>query len=217
MKNSDVSRLRELVDLCRGHKCYKARLSEQGQDWCLVVQLDGETIRFWSENPWIMEDWPELKWEGNYFFHRAYPEIATITGVTAKQLNQALGRYRGLQQSRESLAFPEIMELLPPTSLIYLVEGTTRDFSGPIYRPRLRAFKKMVRWAMPEAEVGFTVLREVSESWGYMLISPWLIKSTDPVWLQRIKMFGALNEFQPASWPMSLLIENWSAFREIRF
>lgn len=177
MKKSDVSRLRELVDLGKDHKCYEAWLggwSLLGPRWALNVQLNGEILRFLNENQWIVEDWPGLDWTGSYFFHRSYAGV-------------------------------------------YLVEGTTKSLGGPIYRPRLRAFKKMVQWAMPEMEAGFTIWHTIKEHWGYMLISPWLIKSTDPVWLQRIKMFNALNEFNPKRWPMSLLIEKWSDFREIRF
>lgn len=173
MKKSDISRLRELVDLNKSRERYKARLSEQGQTWCLVVQLNGEMIRFWNEQPWVVEDWPRLDWIGSYFFHRS------CNGV-------------------------------------YLVHGAARDFNGSVFRPRLRAFKKMVRWAMPQAKVGFTTLDTVSEKWGYTLISPWLIKSTDPVWLRRLKMFQALNSYDPTHWPMSLMIEKWPDFREIR-
>lgn len=180
MKKSDISRLRELVDLCEGHECYKAWLGNpywwdfNTQVWILNIQLDGEILKFRDEHPWIMADWPELNWQGDYFFHRS------CAGV-------------------------------------YLVQGTTRDFNGSIYRPRLRAFKTMVRWARPETEVGFTIWHTVKEHWGYMLVWPWLIKSTDPVWLQRIKMFSALNTYDPTRWPMSLLIEKWSDFREIGF
>lgn len=217
MKKSDVSRLRELVDLCEGDKCYRAWLTASPSPyWGLIVQLDDEILRFLNVRPWAVEDWPQLRWEGDYFFHRVYLEDATITGLTAKQVRKGFDRYRSLQQSKKTLAFPGIMELVP-FDLVYLVEGTMRSFGGPIYRPRLRAFKKMVQWAMPEAETGFTVLHTVSKHWGYVLVSPWLIKSIDPVWLRRLKMFQALNEYDPTHWPMSLLIEKWSDFREIRF
>lgn len=174
MKKSDISRLRELVDFNKGRERYKARLAEQGQAWCLMIQLNGETMRFWNQQPWIVEDWPRFDWIGSYFFHRS------CDGV-------------------------------------YLIQGTTRNFNGQIYRPRLRAFKKMVQWAIPEAEVGFTIWHMIKKHWGYTLVSPWLIKSIDPVWLRRLKMFQSLNSYDPTRWPMSLLIEKWSAFREIRF
>lgn len=174
MKRSDIGRLRELLDHCEGHKCYKAQVTRPARGWGLTIQLGGEILRLWSDQPWIVEDWPTLDWIGSCFFHR----------------------------SRDG---------------VYLVHGTNRAFDHAIYRPRLRPFKKMVQWAIPKAAVGFTVLDTVSEHWGHTLISPWLIKSTDPVWLQRLKMFQALNQHDPIRWPMELMIEKWSAFREIRF
>jgi len=99
---------------------------------------------------------------------------------------------------------------------IYLVEGALRDFNGSIYRPRLRGFQEMVSWASP-APVGFTTLGKITEKWGYILISPWLIGSTDNRWLQRIKLFAALNEFDPVKWPMSLLLSRWDIVRKIMF
>ena len=95
--------------------------------------------------------------------------------------------------------------------------GTDKSFSGSIYRPRLRAFKQMVNWAMPGAGVGFTVFADVSEKWGWILVNPYLIRSTDTTWLQRMKMFSALSRYSPGLWPMSLVVEHWKEFRKIAF
>ena len=192
---TDYLRLRELVSICEGHKSFKASLlPPRESQWGLETQLDNGRDVYWNENPWVVEDWPELQWRGNYFFHRSWI-VKDWPG------SDEHGKYH----------------FQPSSTDIYLVEGTSKDFSGSIYRPRLRAFQKMVRWALPDAEVGFTVTEKVSEKWGYLLCSPWLIKSIDNCWLQRIKMFSALNEFRPASWPMSLLLEHWKEVRKILF
>ncbi|MBC8459262.1 MAG: hypothetical protein H8D67_14815 [Deltaproteobacteria bacterium] len=139
----------------------------------LTLSLNGFQETICNEIPWIVEDWPELNWQGDYFFHRS---VGTI----------------------------------------YLVENDKRSFDGSIYRPRLRGFQEMVNWAS-SAPVGFTTLGDITEKWGYMLCSPWLVRSTENRWYQRVKMFTALNGFNSGKWPMSLLLSNWDKARKIMF
>ena len=171
----DYSLLKERIDLCRGYKCFKAKLLPPfNSQWGLETQLDNGRDVYWNPTPWVVEDFPELHWQGDYFFHRV-------------------------------------------GNIVYFVEGTSKDFSGSIYRPRLGAFRKMVRWALPNAEVGFTVKSTISEHWGYMLCSPWLIKSTKNLWYNRLRMFEALNSYNPELWPMSLMLEHWKNLKKIGF
>ncbi len=138
----------------------------------IIISLNGYKEVLWSANPWIVEDWPTLNWQGNLLFHRGH-------------------------------------------GTVYLVRGR-RDFNNSIYRSRLQGYQKMVGWASP-SPVGFTTDEKVKEMWGWILCSPWIIKSTHNRWRQRVEVFAALHEFDPVRWPMSLLLENWDAVRKIIF
>ncbi len=138
----------------------------------LRITLNGYEEVLQSNESWIVEDWPELNWQGNSLFHRGH-------------------------------------------GTIYLVRGQ-RDFNNSIYRPRLQGFQKVVSWASAQP-VGFTANEKVEEVWGHLLVNPWLVSSTDNRWLQRIKVFSALNEFDNNRWPMSLLVKKWDEVRKIIF
>ena len=146
--------------------CYDGRYG-------IVLTLNGYHKVLWNENPWVVEDGPQLKWQGNLFFHIG---LGTV----------------------------------------YLVKGTRRDFNNSVYRPRLRGFQEMVRWVSSQP-VGFTVDEKVEETWGWVLVNPWLISSVVNRWKNRLIMFTALNEFDPERWPMDLLIEKWDELRKIQF
>ncbi len=138
----------------------------------LKITLNGYKEVLQSDKLWIVEDWPELNWQGDLFFHRGH-------------------------------------------GTIYLVKSQ-RDFNNSIYPSRLQGFQKMVSW-VSDQPVGFTISEKVEEIWGYLLVNPWLVSSTDNRWLQRIKVFSALNEFDPTRWPLSLLVEKWNEVRKIIF
>ena len=164
--------LKELIEDSKGYR-YVASINEPVENLWPILVVDGDVQQtFYDSLPWIVEDYPGLEWQGNYFFHRGHGEI-------------------------------------------YLVEGTLRDFNNSIYRCRLRAFKKLVAWAYPNPIVGFTVVQDVTEVWGYYLCNPWLVRSTKNLWYNRLKLFSALNKYNPQLWPMSLLLEHWQEFRKI--
>ena len=152
-------------DQLKGELCYN-------NNYGIIISLNGYKEVLWSDEPFVVEDWPTLNWQGNLLFHRGH-------------------------------------------GTVYLVKGH-RDFDNAIYRSRLQGYQKMVGWAS-SLPVGFTTDEKIEEVWGHLLINPWLIKSTRNRWRQRIEVFAALNEFDPARWPLSLLLENWDAVRKIIF
>ena len=82
-RKTDYSLLREQVELGKGYKCYKARLLPPRElQWGLETQLDNGRDVYWNPSPWVVEDFPELHWQGNYFFHKTGNIIYLVEGTS---------------------------------------------------------------------------------------------------------------------------------------
>ena len=85
--------LRELIEDSKGYR-YVASINEPVENLWSILVIDGDTQATFSDhNPWCTEDYPELEWRGNYFFHRGHGEIYLVEG-TPRDFNGAIYRLR---------------------------------------------------------------------------------------------------------------------------